>query len=738
MKQKLTTLITILGVFFTGFSFVFGDSGIPSVSSISYGNKSTQETGMWYVLFGKNLAKKRVNDSFHHDMFISYATPYTDDGSDPKSCDDAKSEKKFPRDDYNQKNPLKSNESQALVVDVLDSYGNMNMSIFDSVRAKEGRKVRFCVYDLSDNVIFDRIISTDFKNCLKDLQKEGGIKFDGVSSEIDNAHTTLILDTKNCKSMPLSVSFYSEKKAEALAGDGIIASLVGLVNPAFGIALISGSIVDKLGTLLPLHLSVNRNKEDYIELVPEKDKVKVSIKLSDQGCFTGQDPDCLIWTKVALPSDGAIASTAGFLGEEYKKAQTQGDDYKIANAYKKGVIMSECSGATGCSSFPSPWEIIKVTGAKTSYGKTLEVGVNQANYDKNSPCYSSELGEYKPGCYEFLAPIDFDANGGNLNGVQSKEGRTWIENIREFRFGDYVNFLFRIAISALVIISVVMIMVAGIEYMTVESLFGKSQAKARIKGAVGGLILALASYTILHTLNPKLLDMSALDNMEVAKVGGDEPATIDKNGSIICKGGPRKYNGVLLKTGKSQEWKPETFGKKAGDWIDVRDLIKQGKYDDVIKIKNGKCTYVGDACTSMKFEGPVASKVYSALVNLANDLQLRKNKKTIVITGGSEMWKHCTHGPSSPILDIRSNSTGGNDEIGLAKLFAGDDASGFPAQCFDRTNLGLSYVSLAKDETLPSTYKKTRKSGIIKKKDSKVKDAGCSWKPADHWHIIFK
>ena len=553
MKQKLTTLITILGVFFAGFSFVFGDSGIPSVSSISYGNKSTQETGMWYVLFGKNLAKKRVNDSFHHDMFISYATPYTDDGSDPKSCDDAKSEKKFPRDDYNQENPLKSNESQALVVDVLDSYGNMNMSIFDSVRAKEGRKVRFCVYDLSDNVIFDRIISTDFKNCLKDLQKEGGIKFDRVSSEIDNAHTTLILDTKNCKSMPLSVSFYSEKKAEALAGDGIIASLVGLVNPAFGIALISGSIVDKLGTLLPLHLSVNRNKEDYIELVPEKDKVKVSIKLSDQGCFTGQDPDCLIWTKVALPSDGAIASTAGFLGEEYKKAQTQGDNYKIANAYKKGVIMSECSGATGCSSFPSPWEIIKVTGAKTSYGKTLEVGVNQANYDKNSPCYSSELGGYKPGCYEFLAPIDFDANGGNLNGVQSKEGRTWIENIREFRFGDYVNFLFRIAISALVIISVVMIMVAGIEYMTVESLFGKSQAKARIKGAVGGLILALASYTILHTLNPKLLDMSALDNMEVAKlsdVDGDDgnPVSniyIPKGSTKICKAG---FTGVPTHT----------------------------------------------------------------------------------------------------------------------------------------------------------------------------------------------
>ena len=604
-----------------------------------------------------------------------------------------------------------------------------------------------CVFDKSNNKLLLKegfVLSRNNtkSECMSSLKKEGAISFSNKGKNIISLNE-LKIDAK-CVGIPLFIEF-----------QGL------LVNRTFK----NSCFYKKYGSAVDLYLRNNGKQLDNhtIKLIPENKKVTVYLRTDEDSC-SGDDykPECHIYTNLYVgekKKENKISTKDSLINVSnslYKRnlAFCSSASHRIksekyfegefnktrTSVFDKGAIIANCDGKCG----RTDWMLLGIKGAKHDYGNAINSVVEPQKpvFDTKSPCYKSYLndgeGGYLPGCYEFLAPIDFDANGGNLNGVQSKEGRTWIENIREFRFGDYVNFLFRIAISALVIISVVMIMVAGIEYMTVESLFGKSQAKARIKGAVGGLILALASYTILHTLNPKLLDMSALDNMEVAKVGGDEPATIDKNGSIICKGGPRKYNGVLLKAGKSQEWKPETFGKKAGDWIDVRDLIKQGKYDDVIKIKNGKCTYVGDACTSMKFEGPVASKVYSALVNLANDLQLRKNKKTIVITGGSEMWKHCTHGPSSPILDIRSNSTGGNNEIGLAKLFAGDNASGFPAQCFDRTNLGLSYVSLAKDETLPSTYKKTRKSGIIKKKDSKVKDAGCSWKPADHWHIIFK
>jgi len=67
--------------------------------------------------------------------------------------------------------------------------------------------------------------------------------------------------------------------------------------------------------------------------------------------------------------------------------------------------------------------------------------------------------------------------------------------------GDYLTNMFYIGIGIAGILAVIMIMIGGLQYMTTEAITGKSSAKARINNAIFGLILALASFLLLKTIN---------------------------------------------------------------------------------------------------------------------------------------------------------------------------------------------------------------------------------------------
>ncbi|HAO64781.1 TPA: hypothetical protein DCQ44_02235 [Candidatus Taylorbacteria bacterium] len=72
-------------------------------------------------------------------------------------------------------------------------------------------------------------------------------------------------------------------------------------------------------------------------------------------------------------------------------------------------------------------------------------------------------------------------------------------------FPTYLNAMYKIGIGACFVLGVIMFTWAGIEYIVVESMSGKSDAKARIWSALTGLGIALVSYIILQTINPDLL-----------------------------------------------------------------------------------------------------------------------------------------------------------------------------------------------------------------------------------------
>jgi hypothetical protein len=150
-------------------------------------------------------------------------------------------------------------------------------------------------------------------------------------------------------------------------------------------------------------------------------------------------------------------------------------------------------------------------------------------FDIDSPCYTTtkELGadgtrqdtpSYLEDCYEFLAPIPGFKTTNNAGDDNLKftddDKRVGILNVRELKLEDYINSIFQIALGVLMVLSVVMIVVAGVQYMTVESFYGKSDAKKRISGALMGLILSLGIVIILNTINPRLLEINFGEGIE--------------------------------------------------------------------------------------------------------------------------------------------------------------------------------------------------------------------------------
>jgi hypothetical protein len=103
-------------------------------------------------------------------------------------------------------------------------------------------------------------------------------------------------------------------------------------------------------------------------------------------------------------------------------------------------------------------------------------------------------------------------------------------------FGDYLNILIKLFIGICAVLAMIMIVMGGIQYMTSELPSMKSDAKGTISRAILGLLLALASYAILNTLNPNLLQIG-LTNLDTANVSDTGGFTEDTIGSTNSAGG---------------------------------------------------------------------------------------------------------------------------------------------------------------------------------------------------------
>jgi len=72
---------------------------------------------------------------------------------------------------------------------------------------------------------------------------------------------------------------------------------------------------------------------------------------------------------------------------------------------------------------------------------------------------------------------------------------------------DYIQQLFLSSLIMAVFLTVVMVTVAGIQYMSTDSWSGKKNASATLQNAFFGLGLALFSWMLLHLIDPDLVKL---------------------------------------------------------------------------------------------------------------------------------------------------------------------------------------------------------------------------------------
>lgn len=101
----------------------------------------------------------------------------------------------------------------------------------------------------------------------------------------------------------------------------------------------------------------------------------------------------------------------------------------------------------------------------------------------------------------------------------------------ESNLEGYINALFVIAIGVAGVLAVIKLIMAGVSYMFSEIPSVKSDAKGDITGALLGLLLILASVTILRTINPNITRFDVLRSASPLQVDVVAPANTADEGN---------------------------------------------------------------------------------------------------------------------------------------------------------------------------------------------------------------
>lgn len=113
----------------------------------------------------------------------------------------------------------------------------------------------------------------------------------------------------------------------------------------------------------------------------------------------------------------------------------------------------------------------------------------------------------------FAATGDFEPLV-DLPGVGYEDG--------EGSLSDYINAIFNIVIAFAAMIAVLRVIMGGFQYMTTEAVTTKGEARSTIQNAIFGLILLGGSWLILNTINPQILNLSALNFSTLQPEGAAE------------------------------------------------------------------------------------------------------------------------------------------------------------------------------------------------------------------------
>ncbi len=113
-------------------------------------------------------------------------------------------------------------------------------------------------------------------------------------------------------------------------------------------------------------------------------------------------------------------------------------------------------------------------------------------------------------CFLLLSPL-FITSGTEINWPSAPLTGVSLGDKSEFH--EFIAYIYGWGIQLGIIIFFIMLVVAGIQYMTSGSGGGISSAKARIRNALLGLALLLGSWLILNTINPRITQLTKLPSL---------------------------------------------------------------------------------------------------------------------------------------------------------------------------------------------------------------------------------
>ncbi len=119
--------------------------------------------------------------------------------------------------------------------------------------------------------------------------------------------------------------------------------------------------------------------------------------------------------------------------------------------------------------------------------------------------------------YQFLTKLP-GFNTASLCKEKDAQGNCIVYN-----FNEYLQALIKLTYSLIALVAVFQIMYYGAKTMWSVTPFGKAESKDRVYNAVMGIVIALGSYLILYTINPKLVNIH---------LGAPKVDIVNKNGNL--------------------------------------------------------------------------------------------------------------------------------------------------------------------------------------------------------------
>lgn len=255
--------------------------------------------------------------------------------------------------------------------------------------------------------------------------------------------------------------------------------------------------------------------------------------------------------------------------------------------------------------------IISVLGVKIDPGATLDGTANPSGCVTNSDNSN----------YCMLAPLPGLGDGsGNLDVTKG--------------FGDYLLTIIQIVMGVIGVLCVLMIIIGGIEYMSTVSVGEKEGAKNRITSALLGLLLALSSYVILRTLNPKLVELGVtIPNAQLQLEGDEGPEE-----STITPTNLPSVDSVVIPSGTATELAKKILANPNVRFTVLKDEPRATPRQNIQDVADGKLAWTSARGDKGAKQTTLSEQMLGAILAAAS-----KTSFTITEIAGGRHSKNSAH-----------------------------------------------------------------------------------------------